>query len=94
MATRHFPFLTVLVLVPAIGAAVVALVPTARSRRHFHEGSAAWSALFTLVLAVVIAGQFKVGDGGYQMVSDHVWASELGIHWSPGHRRDLAVPGA
>jgi NADH-quinone oxidoreductase subunit M len=41
-------------------------------------------ALFTLVLAAVIAGQFKVGDGGYQLISDHVWAKELGIHWSLG----------
>ena len=40
--------------------------------------------LFTLVLAAVIAGQFKVGNGGYQLVSDHVWAKELGIHWSLG----------
>ena len=84
MATGHFPFLTVLVLVPAVGAAVVALVPTRSVSRHFHEGLGALVMLFTLVLAVVIAGQFKVGDGGYQLVSDHVWAKELGIHWSLG----------
>ena len=84
MQTGHFPFLTVLVLVPAIAAAVVALVPTRSVSRHFHEGLGFLVMLFTLVLAVVIAGQFKVGDGGYQLVSDHVWASELGIHWSLG----------
>jgi len=84
MATSHFPFLTALVLAPAIGAAVVALVPTRAVARHFHEAVGALVAVFTLVLAVVIAGQFKTGFGGYQMVTDHAWATALGIHWSLG----------
>ena len=45
---------------------------------------AGWSTLVTLALAVAIAVQFKAGDGGYQLVSDHVWAKALGIHWSLG----------
>jgi len=81
MAPSHFPFLTVLVLVPAVGAAVVALVPPRLVARHFHEAVGALVGLFTLVLAVVIAGQFKIHDAGYQMVTDHTWAKELGIHW-------------
>jgi NADH-quinone oxidoreductase subunit M len=83
-ATSHFPFLTVLILVPAVGAAVVALIPRRLVSPHFHEGLGALVAVFTLALAAVIAGQFKVGDGGYQMVSDHIWAKQLGIHWSVG----------
>jgi len=83
-ATSHFPFLTVLILVPAIGAAVVALIPRRLVSPHFHEGLGALVAVFTLALAAVIAGQFKVGYGGYQMVSDHIWAKQLGIHWSLG----------
>jgi NADH-quinone oxidoreductase subunit M len=84
MATSHFPFLTVLVLVPAVGAAVVALVPPRLVARRFHEAVGALVGLFTLVLAVVIVGQFKINDGGYQMVTDHIWAKQLGIHWSVG----------
>ncbi len=84
MATSHFPFLTVLVLAPAIGAVVVALVPSKAVARHFHEAVGALVGLFTLVLAVVIAGQFKPGFGGYQMVTDHIWAKDLGLHWSLG----------
>ncbi len=84
MATSHFPFLTALVLAPAIGAVVVALVPTKSVARHFHEAVGALVAVFTLVLAVVIAGQFKTGFGGYQLVTDHQWAGDLGIHWSLG----------
>ena len=56
MHTSHFPFLTALILVPAIGAAVVALVPTTSVAKHFHEALGALVALFTLVLAIVIAG--------------------------------------
>ena len=37
MSGASFPFLTVLVLVPAIGAAVVALVPNGLVSRWFHE---------------------------------------------------------
>ncbi len=83
-STSHFPFLTVLVLTPAIGAAVVALIPPHLVAKRFHEAIGALVGLFTLVLSVVIAGQFKVGFGGYQLVSDHVWAKQLGIHWSLG----------
>ena len=82
--TSHFPFLTVLVLTPAVGAAVVALIPPRAVARRFHEAIGALVGLFTLVLAVVIVGQCKVHDGGYQLVSDHVWAKSLGIHWSVG----------
>jgi NADH-quinone oxidoreductase subunit M len=84
MDTSHFPFLTVLILTPAVGAAVVALIPRRLVSPHFHEGFGAAVAVFTLGLAAVIAGQFKVGDGGYQMTSNHIWAPQLGIHWSLG----------
>ena len=84
MPAPTFPFLTVLVLVPAVGAAVVALVPRQSVSRWFHEIVGAAVALATLVVAVIIAFRFKTGDGGYQMVSDHVWAKQLGIHWSLG----------
>jgi NADH-quinone oxidoreductase subunit M len=84
MAGAGFPYLTVLVLVPAIGAAVVALVPTRSVGRWFHEVAGFAVALATLVFAVIILFEFKTGFGGYQMVSDHVWAKELGIRWSVG----------
>ena len=84
MPAPGFPFLTVLVLVPAVGAAVVALVPRRAASRWLHEIVGAAVALATLAVAVVIALRFKTGDGGYQMVSDHVWAKQLGIHWSLG----------
>jgi hypothetical protein len=85
MATSHFPFLTVLVLVPAVGAAVVALVPPAWSPAWFHEAVGALVGLFTLVLAVVI-----VGVSSRSTTAATRWSpttsgpSQLGIHWSLG----------
>ncbi len=84
MTHAPFPFLTVLILLPAAGAVVVALVPSGRTPKWTHEIIGAAVALATLGLAVAIAVEFTVGDGRYQMVSNHIWANTLGIHWSLG----------
>jgi NADH-quinone oxidoreductase subunit M len=84
MGTPAFPYLTVLVLVPAVGAAAVALVPNRVVRPWFYEVAGTVVGVATLAVAVAVAVEFKVGDGGYQLVSDHIWAKELGIHWSLG----------
>jgi NADH-quinone oxidoreductase subunit M len=84
MSTTPFPFLTVLILVPAIGAAVVALVPTTGVARWFHEALGIAIAAVTLVIAIATGLKFRAGYGGYQLVSDHTWAKDLGIHWSLG----------
>ena len=42
MTATSFPYLTILVLVPAVGAAVVALVPEAGGRRLVPRGRSAW----------------------------------------------------
>ncbi len=84
MGNASFPFLTVLVLLPAAGAAVVALVPPRVVPSWFYQYAGAMVALGTLAVAVAVAVEFKTGDGGYQLVSDHTWAAQLGIHWSLG----------
>ncbi len=84
MSHTPFPFLTVLVLLPAAGAVVVAAVPRERVARWFHEALGVTVAMATLALAVTIAVRFKVADAGYQMTSNHVWAKVLGIHWFLG----------
>ncbi len=84
MSSAGFPYLTVLVLVPAIGAAVLALVPVKAVTRWFHEALGLAVALAVLGLSIAVAVEFKTGDGGYQLVSDHIWAQQLGIHWSLG----------
>jgi NADH-quinone oxidoreductase subunit M len=84
MSGASFPYLTVLVLVPAIGAVVVALVPNGVVNRWFHEALGVVVTVLTLAVAVAVAVEFKTHDGGYQLVSDHIWAKQLGIHWSLG----------
>lgn len=84
MPTTPFPFLTVLVLLPAVAAAVVALVPRKGTPSWLHEVLGVGASLATLALAVTITVRFSSHTGGYQMRSDHVWAPSLGIHWSLG----------
>ncbi len=84
MAASAFPYLTVLVLLPAVGAAVVALIPRQAVASWFHEAVGVAVTVLTLAVAAAVLFEFKSGDGGYQMVSDHTWATGLGIHWSLG----------
>ena len=82
-----FPFLTVLVVLPAAAAGVVLLVPGAlseRVRRGLSIGIGLAATLATLALAITIAFRYRAGDGGYRLVSRHVWASTLGISWHLG----------
>jgi NADH-quinone oxidoreductase subunit M len=77
-----FPFLTVLVLLPA-GAAVVALLVPSAERRIVQLIGAAGT-LATLGVAAATTVEFHTGVGGFQMVTVHKWISSLGIAWSLG----------
>lgn len=83
---RIFPFLTVLVLLPAGAAVVAALAPRLFSearQRLAVEVVGATAMLSTLALAITIAVRFKI-QGGFQMVSNHSWTGQLGIGWHLG----------
>ena len=84
MAATTFPYLTTLVLVPALGAGIVALIPRKAVAAWFHEAVGVAVTVLTLVVAVAVLITFKSGVGGFQMVSSHSWATGLGIHWSLG----------
>jgi NADH-quinone oxidoreductase subunit M len=77
-----FPYLTVLVLLPAAGALVVACC--VRVHRRLIEGIGLAVALATLGLAVAAIVAMTGAFGGYQLVSSHVWAQGLGIRWYVG----------
>jgi NADH-quinone oxidoreductase subunit M len=79
-----FPLLTVLVLVPAGAALVVALVPERRAPAWVPEALGIGAALVTLAVAITVLVRFRSGVGGFQFVSDHQWASALGIRWDVG----------
>jgi len=82
-----FPFLTVLVLLPAGAALVAAVVPRSlgdRRQRMVVEGVGLAATGASLALAVTIAVRYRAGDGSYRLVSDHQWAPTLGIGWHLG----------
>lgn len=82
-----FPFLTVLVLLPAAGALASALVPRRlgdAAVRRLADAIGLAVSLATLALAVTVLLRYQAGDGGYRLVSDHVWASALGVSWHLG----------
>ncbi|HEX8803844.1 MAG TPA: NADH-quinone oxidoreductase subunit M [Acidimicrobiales bacterium] len=82
MSTTDFPVLTALVVLPAVGALVVAAVPRTRGDLHrvvallFSGGSGA--------LAVYVLGAFDRGDAGYQFETNRSWIADFGISWHVG----------
>ena len=84
MIATSFPYLTSLVLVPAVGAAVVAAIPKRAVAAWFHEALGVAVTVLTLAVSAAVLVTFKSGVAGYQMVSHHIWATGLGIHWSVG----------
>ncbi len=77
-----FPYLTVLVLLPAGAALAVALVPGSQRKVVQAVGLVASLAVLGFAAAATVA--FKTGDGSYQFVSTHQWISAFGISWSLG----------
>ena len=84
--THTVPFLTLLILLPAIGAAALGLLGLDRRlHREVSYTLALIASLVTLVIAVSALVAMKVHDGGFQLVSDHEYTgSSLGVHWYLG----------
>src|SRR4051812_13470892 len=81
-ASVPFPILTAIIVLPAVGALAVALVPKARTELVRLVG-----VLFSVGTAALCAGlllEFKRGVGGFQFVSSHSWISTFGISWTVG----------
>ena len=84
--THTVPFLTLLVLVPAVGAGVLGLLGLDRTLpREIPYALAVIASLVTLIIAVSALVAMKVHDGGFQLVSDHEYTgTSLGVHWYLG----------
>ncbi|MBS1847079.1 MAG: NADH-quinone oxidoreductase subunit M [Actinobacteria bacterium] len=93
--TVHFPILTALVLLPAIGAAVVALIPSRRGDVARTVGAV--FALGTLALTAFLIINFQIHphfapggaialdhSNGFQFVDRVVWLKQWGIAWHLG----------
>jgi NADH-quinone oxidoreductase subunit M len=80
--STSFPLLTVLVLLPVVGALAVALTPTKRIESV--KAVALVFAIATAALSVYLLASFHRGDGGFQFVSEHSWISQFGVGWHLG----------
>jgi NADH-quinone oxidoreductase subunit M len=82
MSDPGFPILTSLIVLPAVGALVVALVPHTREGLARQVGVAFAAA--TGVLSIYVVVDFELGESGFQFVSRHQWIEGFGIDWHLG----------
>ncbi|WP_032390131.1 NADH-quinone oxidoreductase subunit M [Rhodococcoides fascians] len=76
------PWLTVLWVLPVLGAIVVALVPA--DRPTIARGVAVGFATGTLAVSVVLAVAFDSGGDRYQFLEDHSWIAAFGARYTLG----------
>ncbi|GAW48883.1 MULTISPECIES: NADH-quinone oxidoreductase subunit M [unclassified Nocardioides] len=79
---HDFPWLTLLWVVPLVGALVVAFAPTT-SGSALPKQLALGVSLLTLLVGVAIAAQYDTGDG-MQMTETHTWIKAFGVHYALG----------
>ena len=78
-----FPWLTTLLVVPLVGAAVVAFLPK-RTDGTFVKQVAFGFSLVTLAIAAVIGVLFDVGGERFQLTEEHEWIAAFGAHYALG----------
>ncbi len=78
-----FPWLTIALLLPVVGAVVVAVLPTARRPALPKVVALAFSLVTLLVVAVIGIG-FDPGGARYQFTETHDWIRGFGAHYALG----------
>jgi len=77
-----FPWLTVMLAVPVVGAAALPLLPQGLSTERVKQVALGIAGV-ELVLGVVLALRFK-NDGGTQFTENHEWIKSFGAHYALG----------
>ncbi len=77
-----FGVLTAAIVVPIVGAIVVAAVP--RARAELHRGVALIFSALTGALTVWALAAFETGRSGFQFETNREWVADLGISWHVG----------
>jgi NADH-quinone oxidoreductase subunit M len=77
-----FPILSNLLVIPVIGAIVVAILP--RGRTDWQKRVAFVATLFALLVSLPLYFKFVPGDGGYQAEEIAAWIPGLGIQYHLG----------
>ena len=78
----NIPWLTVLWVVPLVGALVTAFAPRAPGSVLPKQVALGFS-LLTLAVGVAIAAQYDPGDG-MQLTETHTWIEAFGVHYALG----------
>jgi NADH-quinone oxidoreductase subunit M len=78
----HSALLTALIVVPFVGAAIVALIP--RNRPDASKMVTVLITVLTGALAVAVLVAFDRHAAGFQMVEHHSWIAKFGISWTVG----------
>ena len=81
-APVSFPILTMLILVPFVGAVAVAL--TNKSRPEITKLIALMASVGTGALSIWLLFAFEQGEAGFQFSSKHAWIEQWGIGWHLG----------
>ena len=80
---NQFPWLTVIGLIPLVGAAVLWLLPASLVDRAKHIALGA--SLVTLVFGVAAALQFSTSSTAkFQLVEEHAWIPQFGVSYALG----------
>jgi len=74
--------LSLLPLLPFLGALAVLLTPSAYRAAWRYIAIAATG--ITVLVAVSVFFGFQVGYGGYQMVANHAWVPAIGLNYHVG----------
>ncbi len=77
---NDFPWLTVLWVVPLVGAFATAFVPKGALAKQ----TALVASLLTLAVGVVTATQFDRDGSGFQLEETHTWIKAFGVHYALG----------
>jgi NADH-quinone oxidoreductase subunit M len=81
-AVIEFPVLTMLILLPAAGALLVALLGTRRP--EYIKFVAAFTSVATGAMAIWLTYEFQGLGGEFEFVSKHPWIEQWGISWHLG----------
>ena len=76
------PWITILLAVPIVGAAAVALSP--KDKPELAKETALIASLVTFVASLAMAAQFVSNGPGFQLVEDHAWIAQFGIRYKVG----------
>jgi NADH-quinone oxidoreductase subunit M len=79
---QDFPWLSVLIAVPAVGALLVGVLP--RAREALAKQIALGVSLVVLAGALVMASGFDAGGSRFQFEERYWWIRQFGVHWAVG----------